>query len=150
MSDTSIQLVPKHIAVIMDGNGRWAKSRGKLRPDGHRAGVERVRGLVEGCLNTGVEVLTLFAFSSENWRRPKLEVATIMQLFMQGLKKETPELHRQGVQLKFIGDWGPLSTSLKKVFSATEALTAGNSRLKLRIAVNYGGRWEIVEAAKRL
>lgn len=142
--------VPRHIALIMDGNGRWARARGLRRTRGHEAASKRVRGLVEQCIQSNVEALTLYAFSSENWKRPKLEVSALMRLFSNHLKSEVPELHKQGVQLKVVGDRSRLSKGLQKSIHEAEELTANNSTLSFRLAINYGGRWEILEAAKKM
>lgn len=134
----------------MDGNGRWARQRGQPRPFGHRAGVKSVRDLVASCLRRGISVLTLFAFSSENWRRPPTEVRALMGLFMRAMQRESAELARNGVRLRFIGDLSRFSAALRQRMHATEALTAHNHKLTLNIAVNYGGRWEIVAAAQQV
>ena len=142
--------LPRHIAIIMDGNGRWAKRRNLPRPMGHREGVKAVRGVVEVCRQRGIEALTLFAFSSENWRRPKTEVGLLMDLFVRTLKKEVEQLHRNGVRMRFIGDRGAFEPKLVALMGSAEAQTAENTQLTLTIAVNYGGRWDIAEAARRL
>ena len=142
--------LPRHIAIIMDGNGRWAKRRNLPRPMGHREGVKAVRGVVEACRQRGIEALTLFAFSSENWRRPKTEVGLLMDLFVRTLKKEVEQLHRNGVRMRFIGDREAFEPKLVALMGSAEAQTAENTQLTLTIAVNYGGRWDIAEAARRL
>jgi undecaprenyl diphosphate synthase len=142
--------LPQHIAVIMDGNGRWARARSKPRTLGHRSGVKAVRTLVEAAAGHGVRYLTLFAFSSENWRRPKEEVSTLMNLFLEALQREVDDLHRNGVRVRFIGDRGNLSAPLLKKIEAAEQQTAGNEGLTLLVAVSYGGRWDIVSAARQL
>ena len=142
--------VPLHVAVIMDGNGRWAKQRGKPRHAGHRAGVKSVRATVEAAAERGVGFLTLFAFSSENWRRPEEEVSSLMSLFVEALRREVKELHRNNVRLRFVGALDQLSDSLRKKIAAAEAKTAGNTGLSLQVAVAYGGRWDITRAARRL
>ena len=142
--------VPKHIAVIMDGNGRWAESQGLPRTDGHKAGAKRVEELVQNCQDSGVEVLTLFAFSSENWKRPQKEIDLLMQLFERYLKKETKKMHQKNIQLKVVGDLTPLKASLLEKINQAENLTDLNSSLKIRLAVNYGGRFELVQAAKKM
>jgi undecaprenyl diphosphate synthase len=142
--------VPVHVAVIMDGNGRWAKQRGKPRRAGHRAGVRAVRATVEAAAERGVRHLTLFAFSSENWRRPADEVGSLMTLFLEALRREVDELHRNDVKLRFIGAIDQLDDGLRRKMAAGEQKTAGNSGLRLQIAVAYGGRWDIVQAAKAL
>jgi undecaprenyl diphosphate synthase len=142
--------IPKHIAIIMDGNGRWAESRGLARHAGHQEGVRPVRMCIEECARRGVEALTLFAFSSENWRRPTIEVSSLMQLFLEAIDREVDELHRNRVRLRFIGDRHALSVKLQSRMAASEELTAANAGLKLQVAVSYGGRWDIVQAARRL
>ena len=142
--------VPVHVAVIMDGNGRWAKQRGKARHAGHRAGVKAVRATVEAAAERGVGFLTLFAFSSENWSRPEEEVSNLMSLFVEALRREVKELHRNNVRLRFVGALDQLSDGLRKKIAAAEAKTAGNTGLSLQIAVAYGGRWDITRAARRL
>ena len=140
--------VPVHVAIIMDGNGRWAKQRGLPRTAGHRAGVKSARRLVETIAEMGVEYLTLFAFSSENWRRPREEVVALMTLFSEVLKRETEDLDRNNVRLRFIGDRLSLGKKLGTRIAEAEHRTAHNSGLKLNIAMAYGGRWEIVEAVR--
>ncbi|HEX4971899.1 MAG TPA: polyprenyl diphosphate synthase [Steroidobacteraceae bacterium] len=142
--------VPRHIAVIMDGNGRWAAARALPRPAGHRMGVRAVKQIVENCTRRGVEVLTLFAFSSENWKRPKEEVSMLMSRFLQALDDEVAELHENGIRLCFVGNLEQLSPQLRQRMDAAAALTAGNSRMRLVIAIAYGGRWDIASAARRL
>lgn len=142
--------LPHHIAIVMDGNGRWAAARGEPRPFGHRAGIEPVRKIIRECANLGVEALTLFAFSSENWRRPETEVAAIMGLFMEALDREVAELHANQVRVRIIGNRQRLSVRLQQRIAEAEALTAANGGLKLQVAVSYGGRWDVLEAAKRL
>ena len=140
--------IPRHIAIVMDGNGRWAKARHRPRSFGHNAGRKAVREVVEGCLREGVTALTLFAFSSENWKRPEEEVGALMALFVRALDKETDELHAQGVRLRFVGDLAAFDAPLRERMQAAMARTAGNRKLQLNIAVNYGGRWEIAHAAR--
>ena len=140
---------PRHVAVIMDGNGRWASRRALPRHFGHRAGVKAVRAIVEGCARRGVEALTLFAFSSENWGRPAEEVDRLMELFVEAMDREVEELHGNGIRLRFIGDLATLKPRLLEKIRAGEARTAGNERMALYIAVSYGGRWDILEAARR-
>lgn len=142
--------VPQHIAVIMDGNGRWAKSRMKPRHTGHRAGVKSVRQTVELAAQRGVSYLTLFAFSSENWRRPEDEVSRLMGLFLEALQREVDSLHRNNVRLKFIGARDQLHKDLVRKICAAEDVTKDNSGLNLQVAVAYGGRWDIVNAARTL
>ena len=141
--------IPRHIAIVMDGNGRWAKARLRPRSFGHNAGRKAVREVVEGCLRQGVEALTLFAFSSENWRRPDEEVGALMELFLRALDKEVDELHGQGVRLRFIGDLTAFNPELRKRMELAMARTADNLKLALNVAVNYGGRWDIVHAARQ-
>jgi undecaprenyl diphosphate synthase len=142
--------VPRHVAVIMDGNGRWAKSRALPRHIGHRAGVKSVRTIVEGCANRGVEVLTLFAFSSENWKRPQEEVGRLMNLFLEALDREIADLHSNGIRVRFIGDLDSLAPSLRDRMRAAEARTVTNARLTLVIAVAYGGQWDLTQATRSL
>lgn len=142
--------LPRHVAIIMDGNGRWAKKRHQPRVAGHRAGVENVRSLVQQCVETGIECLTLFAFSSENWRRPPAEVRLLMDLFVSALREEMRRLHENGVRLAVIGDRTVFSSRLQAAIAEAEALTRHNARLKLNVAANYGGRWDITEAARGL
>jgi undecaprenyl diphosphate synthase len=142
--------LPRHVAVIMDGNGRWAKKRHMPRIVGHRAGVEAVRAIVENCARKNIEALTLFAFSSENWRRPEQEVSLLMDLFMSSLKREVKKLHENRIRLRIIGDVSRFSDKLQQQVRAAETLTADNDGLQLAIAVNYGGRWDITQAARRL
>lgn len=134
----------------MDGNGRWAQQRGLPRHAGHKAGVKSVRSTVEQSASRGIEALTLFAFSSENWKRPKREVGLLMELFFTALHREVKRLHRNNVVLRIIGDRSAFSDKLQQRIVQAEALTAGNSGLVLQIAANYGGRWDITEAARRL
>ena len=142
--------LPHHIAIVMDGNGRWAEARGEPRPVGHRAGIEPVRKVIRECAKLNIEALTLFAFSSENWRRPETEVAAIMGLFMEALDREVAELHANRVRVRIIGNRQRLSVRLQQRSAEAEALTAANDGLKLQVAVSYGGRWDVLEAAKRL
>jgi len=140
--------VPRHIAIVMDGNGRWARARFQPRSFGHNAGRKAVREVVEGCIRQGVEALTLFAFSSENWQRPEDEVSALMSLFLRALDREVDELHAQGVRLRFVGELGGFNAELQRRMRGAMDRTAGNTRLNLNIAVNYGGRWDIVQAAR--
>ncbi len=142
--------IPKHIAIVMDGNGRWAQARGEPRTAGHRAGIEPVRMCIRECAERGVEALTLFAFSSENWRRPETEVTTLMSLFVEMLDREVEELHAKAVRLRIIGNRQRLSVRLQQRIAAAELRTAGNTGLRLQVAVSYGGRWDIVEAARAI
>lgn len=140
--------LPRHVAIIMDGNGRWAKQRKQARHAGHRAGVETTRAIIETCVRKGVSCLTLFAFSSENWQRPKHEVSLLMELFVQSLKQESGKLNDNGVCVRFIGERSAFSERLQKQITETELLTSGNKVLTLNIAANYGGRWDITQAAR--
>ncbi len=142
--------VPRHIAIIMDGNGRWAKQRLLPRVAGHRKGVEAVRTTVRACVEAGVEFITLFAFSSENWRRPADEVSILMQLFLRALEQEVAKLHENGMRFRVIGDTARFEPRIRELIAAGEALTARNTRLTVTIAANYGGRWDIAQAAQRL
>ncbi|TCT26084.1 polyprenyl diphosphate synthase [Thermomonas haemolytica] len=142
--------VPRHLAIVMDGNGRWAQQRHRPRLVGHRAGARAVNRCVEFCLQRGIAALTLFAFSSENWRRPAEEVGGLMKLFLGALEREVDELHRLGVRLRFIGERARFDAPLQARMQAAEALTAGNARLALTIAASYGGRQDIASAARAL
>jgi undecaprenyl diphosphate synthase len=142
--------VPRHVAIILDGNGRWARSRMLPRIAGHRRGLESVRATVKNCADRGVEFLTLFAFSSENWRRPAEEVALLMQLFQAALSSEVERMHRNGVRLKVVGDTRRFDPKIRSLIEQGERLTADNRRLTLTIAANYGGRWDILQALTRL
>lgn len=142
--------VPSHVAVIMDGNGRWAKKRFLPRVAGHVKGVELVREMVRACLERGVKYLTLFAFSSENWRRPQEEVTLLMQLFVKALEQEVEKLDRNGVRLRVIGDLSRFDKGLQQLICNAEEKTRGNTRLDLTIAANYGGRWDIMQAMNRM
>lgn len=145
MTDT-----PQHVAIIMDGNGRWARSRGLPRPAGHRASVKVVRRVVEQCAQRKIGYLTLFAFSSENWRRPVEEVGMLMSLFLDALVREVANLHRNRVRLRFIGDRTSLGGELRQHMSESESLTEANEGLRLQVAVAYGGRWDIAQACRSL
>ncbi len=147
---TTDRSVPRHVAIIMDGNGRCASSRKKPRHSGHRAGVKSVRASVETAAQRGIEYLTLFAFSSENWSRPKEEVSSLMNLFVEALRREVDELHRNNVKLRFIGAVDELNEGLRKKISQSEGKTAANTGLTLTVAIAYGGRWDIIEASKTL
>ena len=146
----AVQRLPKHIAIVMDGNGRWAEARHRPRSFGHKAGVDAVRAVVEACLKRGIGVLTLFAFSSENWRRPQQEVSTLMDLFMRALDREVDALHDTGVRLRFVGAREAFPVELQERMAKVESRTLGNRKLVLNVAVNYGGRWDIVSAARAL
>lgn len=138
------------MAIIMDGNGRWAEARSKPRHNGHRAGVESVRAAIEGCRKRNISVLTLFAFSSENWSRPKVEVTLLMNLFLASLKKELPNLLKNNIRLTVIGDVSAFSRKLQDSIKLVEAETAENNGLILQIAANYGGRWDVLQACSQL
>ncbi|VFM95598.1 MAG: undecaprenyl diphosphate synthase [Candidatus Kentron sp. G] len=140
--------IPRHIAIIMDGNGRWATRRHLPRVAGHRAGVDSVRRVVRMCTEMGIEALTLFAFSSENWQRPREEVGLLMNLFMSALRQEAKKLHQHNVRLRVVGDRTPFSTELQKTIGESERMTCTNTGLTLVIAANYGGRWDIEQAVQ--
>ncbi|MEY6431648.1 polyprenyl diphosphate synthase [Thioalkalicoccus limnaeus] len=142
--------VPRHVAIIMDGNGRWAQQRRLPRTVGHRAGVKSVRAVVEESVRQGIEALTLFAFSSENWRRPQAEIRLLMELFLQTLRSDVRQLHENGVRLRVLGDRSAFPDVLQRRIAEAEDLTANNETLQLQIAANYGGRWDITQAARRL
>lgn len=146
----SITSVPRHIAVIMDGNGRWARKRFLPRIAGHKRGVETVREMIRHSVTLGVEYLTLFAFSSENWRRPADEVTFLMALFMEALKREVNKLHQNNIRLIIIGDRTHFDTPLRAQIEAAEQLTKANKGLTLTIAANYGGRWDMMQAMNKL
>jgi len=145
-----IASVPRHIAVIMDGNGRWAKQRFMPRVAGHQRGVEALREVVKACRDLGVEYLTVFAFSSENWRRPADEVSFLMTLFLKMLEREVAKLHQNSIRLKIIGDRSRFDDKLKQAMRDAEQLTANNTGLTLTIAANYGGRWDVMQAVKAM
>jgi undecaprenyl diphosphate synthase len=142
--------VPQHIAIIMDGNGRWAKRRLMPRVAGHRKGVEALRGVIRACAERGVTHLTVFAFSSENWRRPQEEVTLLMELFMRALENEVARLHENDIRFRVIGDLSGFSERIQALIRDAEALTRNNTRLTFTVAANYGGRWDIVQAVKKL
>nr|WP_086939075.1 isoprenyl transferase [Thaumasiovibrio occultus] len=142
--------LPKHIAVIMDGNGRWAQERGKARVFGHKAGVDAVKKTVSEASKMGVKVLSLFAFSSENWRRPEEEVSVLMELFVSVLSREAKRLHKNNIQLRIVGDTSRFSSRLQSKIADAEALTQHNTGLVLNICANYGGQWDIVQAVQQL
>lgn len=150
MAKTVSQVSPRHVAIVMDGNGRWAKRRLMPRIAGHRQGVESLRRCIRACVERGVRVLTVFAFSSENWSRPADEVSGLMDLLGHALMREVPELQRSGVRLFFVGERQGLSDRLRQELTEAETTTAGNERLVLNICFNYGGRWDIAQAAARL
>jgi undecaprenyl diphosphate synthase len=141
---------PNHIAIIMDGNGRWAQARGLPRHAGHKDGVAPVRMCIQECARRRIGALTLFAFSSENWQRPSIEVTGLMQLFLDAMEREVEDLHKNHVRMRFIGDRQQLSVKLQARMAQCEELTAANPGLKLQVAVSYGGRWDIVQAARKL
>ena len=150
VGDCANSSLPRHVAIIMDGNGRWAQNRGKMRVYGHKAGVKSVREAVTFAARAKIEALTLFAFSSENWRRPEGEVSALMELFMTVLGREVKKLHSNGIRLKVIGDTARFSERLQAKIAKAEALTANNQGLTLNIAANYGGQWDIAQAARKL
>jgi undecaprenyl diphosphate synthase len=139
----------RHIAIVMDGNGRWAQQRHRPRSFGHRAGQKAVRATIEFCLRRGIAALTLFAFSSENWQRPKDEVGALMELFLKALDREVAELHGYGVRIRFIGELSAFAPALRERMLAAMDKTLANTKLSLNIAVNYGGRWDIANAARQ-
>ena len=149
-TDTKDTVVPRHVAIIMDGNNRWAKRNGLPGPAGHRAGVEAVRNILRACRHHGIEVLTLFAFSSENWGRPLTEVRALLALLSRYLRTEVRELHKDGVRLRFIGERSRFNSRLQRLMQQSEDLTAGNTEATCVIAVDYGGQWDIAEAARKL
>ena len=142
--------VPGHIAIVMDGNGRWARARNRPRSFGHQAGLKALSATLEHCARLGVGTLTVFAFSSENWNRPEGEVSRLMDLFLGALDKEVAELHANDVRIRFIGERSAFRPALQEKMSEAEALTLNNERLVVNVAVNYGGRWDIVQAALRM
>jgi len=141
---------PRHIAIVMDGNGRWAKRRFLPRLAGHKQGVDVLRRCVQACAQRGVGVLTVFAFSSENWNRPQDEVSGLMELLAKALTREVPQLLRDGVQLHFVGERAGLSDKVREGLAQAESATAHNTRLILNVCFNYGGRWDVAQAAARL
>ena len=149
-SDKDAAYLPRHIAIIMDGNGRWAQKRGMLRVKGHQEGANAVITTIETCARLGIKTLSLFAFSSDNWKRPPSEVNALMQLLAKALKKQTPILHQNGIKVRVLGDLKALKPSLQESISYTQNLTENNLGLKLNIAINYGGKWDIVQACKKL
>jgi undecaprenyl diphosphate synthase len=142
--------LPHHVVIVMDGNGRWASQRSLPRHAGHKKGVEATRQIIQQCAKKGIAALTLFAFSSENWRRPKTEVSLLMELFITSLRREIKSLHKSQVRLRFIGDVSAFPDKLQKQIAESELLTSQNSGLNLNIAANYGGRWDIAAAARQL
>lgn len=153
-NQTASEALPKsavrHVAIIMDGNGRWAKQQGKMRAIGHKAGAKSVRRAVGFAANNGIEALTLYAFSSENWSRPEQEVSALMELFVWALDSEVKSLHKHNIRLRIIGDISRFSHRLQERIKKSEALTANNTGLTLNIAANYGGRWDIVQGVRQL
>lgn len=142
--------IPAHVAIIMDGNGRWATQRFLPRVTGHAKGVEAVRGIVEACMRRGIAYLTLFAFSSENWRRPAEEVSLLMRLFMSALEREVGKMHANGIRLKVVGDLSRFDSALQKMITTAETKTARNTGLTVTICANYGGRWDILQAMEKM
>jgi undecaprenyl diphosphate synthase len=155
MASTTLEIpetrrIPRHVAIIMDGNGRWAKQRLLPRVAGHRRGVEAVRNVVRACAERGIEYLTLFAFSSENWRRPPEEVSFLMQLFALALEQEVEKLHEGGVRFRVVGELARFEARLVRLIREAEARTSENRKLTLTVAANYGGRWDILQAVGRM
>jgi len=144
------QKIPRHLAIIMDGNGRWAQNQGLPRGAGHKAGVKTLRAIVEHSARRNIELLTVFAFSSENWNRPRQEVDLLLELFLNALRSEVDDLHKNNIHLQFIGDRRAFPEKLQRLMAATELKTAANSGLKLIVAANYGGRWDIVNACTQI
>ena len=142
--------VPRHVAIIMDGNGRWATKRYLPRVAGHVKGVEAVRTVVEACARRGVEYLTLFAFSSENWRRPEEEVSLLMRLFVTALDREVSKLHANNIRLKVVGDLSRFDAKLQGMIASAERKTANNTRMTVTVCANYGGRWDIMQAVAKM
>lgn len=149
-SPNQLENVPGHVAIIMDGNGRWARARRLPRTSGHKRGVTATRKVVEACVRKGVQILTLFAFSSENWQRPPSEVSTIMELFFSTLRREAQRLAENNIRLRFIGDRAAFSDKLQRQIRQAELITASSKGMLLNIAANYGGRWDIVQAVHQL
>jgi undecaprenyl diphosphate synthase len=147
---TANRAVPHHIAIVMDGNGRWATKRFLPRVAGHKKGVDALRACVRHCGDVGVKVLTVFAFSSENWNRPADEVSGLMELLALALSREVPQLHHEGVRIHFVGDRSALSEKVRAGLAQAESFTAGNERLVFNVCFNYGGRWDIAQAAAKL
>ncbi|HJV73985.1 MAG TPA: polyprenyl diphosphate synthase [Noviherbaspirillum sp.] len=146
----NVSSIPRHIAIIMDGNGRWATKRFMPRVAGHGKGVEAVRTIVEACIHRGVEYLTLFAFSSENWRRPADEVSLLMRLFVTALEREVAKMHANDIRLKVVGDLSRFDAKLQELIAGAQRRTANNTRLTVTICANYGGRWDIMQAVKKM
>jgi len=150
MQNTPERHFPRHVAIVMDGNGRWAKHRHLPRVAGHKAGIEIARDIVKLAATAGIEALSLFAFSRENWQRPRLEVNALMELFVQAIKKEVPHLHQNNIRLRFIGDLRALGRHLSDRIQEAVQLTQNNTGMQLLIAMNYSGRWEILSAVRTL
>ena len=142
--------IPGHIAIVMDGNGRWARKRNRPRSMGHQAGLKALRVVIEHCAQLGVETLTIFAFSSENWNRPAGEVSRLMEIFLKALDKEVTEMHANGICIRFIGDETAFKPAIQTKMSQARTLTAGNTQMIVNVAVNYGGRWDITQAARQM
>ncbi|MBE4593781.1 di-trans,poly-cis-decaprenylcistransferase [Vibrio navarrensis] len=149
-SQLFVESLPKHIAIIMDGNGRWAKSKGQPRVFGHKKGVSAVRKTIAAASKLNIQAITLFAFSSENWRRPEAEVGLLMELFITVLSSEIKKLHKNNLRLRVIGDTSRFSERLQKKIAEAETLTAGNTGMMINVAANYGGKWDIVQAVQKL
>ncbi|MBE4573895.1 di-trans,poly-cis-decaprenylcistransferase [Vibrio navarrensis] len=149
-SQLFVESLPKHIAIIMDGNGRWAKSKGQPRVSGHKKGVSAVRKTIAAASKLNIQAITLFAFSSENWRRPEDEVGLLMELFITVLSSEVKKLHKNNLRLRIIGDTSRFSERLQKKIAEAETLTAGNTGMMINVAANYGGKWDIVQAVQKL
>ena len=147
---TTLSVDPAHVAIIMDGNGRWAERRGKSRIFGHRKGVEAVRNVVDACGRRGIPYLTLYAFSSENWNRPREEVRLLTELLFTTLESEALQLHENGIRLRVIGDLSPFGEKIDRTVREVQELTRANKNLNLTIAVNYGGRWDIANACREI
>lgn len=141
---------PKHIAIVMDGNGRWAQAQGKARTEGHKAGFKAVQEIIKACVQRDIRYLTVFAFSSENWNRPKTEVATLMKIFTAALKNDVGNLRDNGVHVKMLGDISKFNATIQKLAHRAQNTPPENVRLTLNLAVNYGGRWDITQAATQL
>jgi len=146
---TSTAEIPAHVAIVMDGNGRWAQKRNQPRTFGHKAGLKALRKIVKHAGAIGIRELTVFAFSSENWKRPKKEVSLLMDLFMRALDREARELNENGVHIRFIGDFSAFAPEMQQKINDSMSLTAQNQRMTLNVAANYGGRWDIVNAARK-
>ena len=147
---TAPPAIPGHIAIVMDGNGRWAKKRNRPRSMGHQAGLKALRKVIRHCMNVGVKTLTVFAFSSENWSRPEGEVSRLMEIFLKTLDKEVDELNKNGICLRFVGDLTAFKPAIQAKVAKAQKLTADNNEMIANIAVNYGGRWDITQAARCL